>query len=162
MNVSCTLKCFCSHSIYLFFSAPRLLPCFSSVCQPFLLPPLQGLFHLSYLNSLWTPNANSVSHLIRRINSISPLIAVILLHSEILLASFQGRNLFFFFTLHCPLGGPYSLHSTDHPPPEKLIEGVAVQQIDSSWRALLSVSCGWCRVTSGSKYASVRSNKQQY
>lgn len=103
MNVSCTLKCFCSQSVYLFFSAPRLLPCFSSVCQPFLLPPLQGLFHLFYLNSLWTPNANSVSHLIRHINSISPLIAVIPLCSEFLLASFQGRSLFFFFfTLQGP------------------------------------------------------------
>lgn len=97
MNVSCTLKCFCSQSIYLFSSAPRLLPCFSSVCQPFLLPPLQGLFHLSYLNSLWTPTANSVSHLIRHINSISPLIAVIPLCSEFLLASLQGGGVFFVF-----------------------------------------------------------------
>lgn len=97
MNVSCTLKCFCSQSIYLFSSAPRLLPCFSSVCQPFLLPPLQGLFHLSYLNSLWTPNANSVSHLIRHINSISPLIAVLPLCSEFLLALF----------LHCSVAGAW-------------------------------------------------------
>lgn len=161
MNVSCTLKCFCSQSIYLFFSVPRLLPCFSSVCQPFLLPPLQGPFHLSYLNSLWTPNANSVSHLIRRINSISPDCSNSTPQRDSP-SILSGQKRFFFFTLHCPLGGPYSLHSTDHPPPEKLIEGVAVQQIDSSWRALLSVSCGWCRVTSGSKYASVRSNKQQF
>lgn len=48
------------------------------------------------------------------------------------------------------------------PPPEKLIEGVAVQQIDSSWHALLAISSGWCRVTFGSHYATVRSKKQQY
>lgn len=103
MNVSCTLKCFCSQSIYLFSSAPRLLPCFSSVCQPVLLPPLQGLFHLSYLNSLWTPNANSVSHLIRHINSISPLIAVIPLCSKFLLVSLQGGGVFFLVFFHSTL-----------------------------------------------------------
>lgn len=103
INVSYTLKCFCSQSIYLFSSASRLLPSFSSVCQPFLLLPLQGRLHLPYLNSLWTPNANSVSHLIRHINSISPLIAVIPLCSEFLLASFQGGGVFLF--LRCTVAG---------------------------------------------------------
>lgn len=65
------------------------------------------------------------------------------------------------------LWDPRSLHAadhTDHPPhtPEKLIEGVAVQQIDSSWRALLVVSSGRCRVTSGSKSATARSRRQRY
>lgn len=38
----------------------------------------------SCLKSLWTPNANSVRHLIRHINSISPLIALIPLCNEFL------------------------------------------------------------------------------
>lgn len=66
------------------------------------------------------------------------------------------------------LWDPHTLCATDRtdhpppPPPEKLIEGVAVQQIDSSWRALLVVSSGWCRMTSGSKYATARSRRQRY
>ena len=46
-------------------------------CQPVSLPAEHISSLPSCLNSLWTPNANSVRHLIRHINSISPLIALI-------------------------------------------------------------------------------------
>lgn len=64
-----------------------LLPYFSLQPQSVSLSlPLQSISHPSppCLNSLWTPNANSVRHLIRHINSISPLIALIPFCNEFL------------------------------------------------------------------------------
>ena len=86
-NVLCTVKRFISQSFYL-SSAPSCIcsssPSYSPVCQPFFLSAEHISSPPSCLNSLWTPNANSVRHLIRHINSISPLIALIPLCNEFL------------------------------------------------------------------------------
>lgn len=56
---------------------------YSAICQPFFFS--EHISSLpSCLKSLWTPNANLVRHLIRHINSISPLIALIPLCNEFL------------------------------------------------------------------------------
>lgn len=84
-NVQRTLKLLLSQPFYLFSSSSCLCYLiFLSVCQAFLLSTEHISFLPSCLNSLRTPNANSVSHLIRHINSISPLIALIPLCNEFL------------------------------------------------------------------------------
>lgn len=61
-----------------------LYPSAATICQRFS-PTAARIQSLPFcLNSLWTPNANSVRHLIRHINSISPLIALIPLCNEFL------------------------------------------------------------------------------
>lgn len=67
---------------------------FSAIFPPSFVGPLSSLLY--GLNSLWTPNANSVRHLIRHINSISPLIAVIPLCREFVRGVLSGRRHFFF------------------------------------------------------------------
>lgn len=86
-NVLCTVKHFISQSFYLFSSPSCIcysIPSYSPVCQLFFLSAEHISSLPSCLNSLWTPNANSVRHLIRHINSISPLIALIPLCNEFL------------------------------------------------------------------------------
>lgn len=80
--------------------------CLSAIFPPSAAGPVSSL--LSCLNSLWTPNANSVRHLIRHINSISPLIVVIPLCSEFLCGVLSGRRHFFFFSffIHCTVARP--------------------------------------------------------
>ncbi len=86
-NVLCTVKRLKSQSFYL-FPSPSCL-CYSiflcsPICQPFSLSAEHICSLPSRLNSLWTSNANSVRHLIRHINSVSPLIALIPLCNEFL------------------------------------------------------------------------------
>lgn len=73
-NVLYTVKCFRAQSSYL---STLLFSFYSPVCQSFFLSAKHISSLPSCLNSLWTPNANSLRHLIRHINSISPLIALI-------------------------------------------------------------------------------------
>lgn len=76
---------------------------FSAIFPPSFVGPLSSLLY--GLNSLWTPNANSVRHLIRHINSISPLIAVIPLCRVCPRRPFRAAAFFLFFfffrTLRC-------------------------------------------------------------
>lgn len=79
-------------ALLLYFPLQSNLSALLPLHRTYLIPPPLCL------NSLWTPNANSVGHLIRHINSISPLIALIPLCNEFLcgIPSAQQR-----FTLRC-------------------------------------------------------------
>lgn len=71
--------------LFLSFLLPMFLCYFIFLCCPICLPfmlPQNISYAASSFKSLRTPNANSVRHLIRHINSKSPLNGVILLQSD--------------------------------------------------------------------------------
>lgn len=116
---------------------------FSAIFPPSYVGPVSSLLY--GLNSLWTPNANSVRHLIRHINSVSPLIAVIPLCREFVRGVLSGRRhfflffLFFFRTLRCCETSKKDLFETRSATQRQQIHGEdnAQQQWSVLTRALM-------------------------
>lgn len=85
-------------ALLLYFPLQSNLSALLPLHRTYLIPPPLCL------NSLWTPNANSVGHLIRHINSISPLIALIPLCNEFLCGIPSAQQC---FTLRCQQRHPF-------------------------------------------------------